>query len=75
MNPELQIVEDVPETPSVIKSRLSFQIRRYLAKPTQSLAKAVVQQLEVLLKHPDCIGYPDDRCSYKKMLQQWRALS
>lgn len=74
MHPNKQVLEDVPESPSVIKTRLSFSIRRYLAKPTKTIAVTVVKQLEDLLSHPDCIGYPDDRCSYKKMLVQWRAL-
>lgn len=58
----------------LVERQLSFLIRRYLSNPTKSLAQAVVTQLEALLKHPDCIGYPDHRCAYKKMLQQWRAM-
>lgn len=57
----------------LVERQLSFLIRRYLSSPTRNLAKSVVAQLELLLRHPDCIGYPDQRCAYKKMLQQWRA--
>lgn len=62
-------------SPYLIKMRLSFLIRRYLQTQTKKIALAVVQQLELLLKHPDCIGYPNDRCGYKKMLIQWRLLA
>ena len=65
---------DVPESPSIIEQQLGFLIRRYLYKPSRSLALAVVNQIEALLTHPDCIGYPDQRCVYRKMLQQWRAI-
>ena len=70
-------ISDIPvaESGAVIEKRLGFMIRRYLSKPTKSLAQKVVKQLEDLLRHPDCIGYPDDRCGYKKMLQQWRAMT
>lgn len=65
-----------PQTlPHVIEMRLSFLIRRYLQTQTKNLANAIVQQLELLLKHPDCIGFPNDRCAYKKMLMQWRLLA
>ena len=67
---------DTLETPpQLIKMRLSFLIRRYLHTQTKKIAGAVVQQLELLLKHPDCIGFPNDRCGYKKMLMQWRLLA
>lgn len=58
-----------------IKARLSFLMRRYLSSQTKALAQSVVNQLELLLSHSSCIGYPDDRCSYKKMLMQWKALA
>lgn len=70
-NPEL---DDVTEPTVLVEKRLSFLIRRYLSSPTKSVAKSVVKQLELLLTHPDCIGYPNHRCAYKKILQQWRAL-
>lgn len=68
---------DIPDAESgaIIEMRLAFMIRRYLSKPTKSLAQNIVKQLEDLLRHPDCIGYPDNRCGYKKMLQQWRAMT
>ncbi|MFT5718392.1 MAG: hypothetical protein ACJAWS_001392 [Oleiphilaceae bacterium] len=62
-------------SPHIIEMRLSFLIRRYLHAQTKKLAHAIVQQLELLLKHPDCIGFPNDRCGYKKMLIQWRLLA
>lgn len=66
--------EDNPEPTVLVEKQLGFLIRRYLAGPTQSLAQAIVVQLEGLLQHPDCIGYPDYRCGYRKMLQHWRTL-
>ena len=65
----------IETSPRLIEMRLSFLIRRYLNAQTKKIACAIVQQLELLLKHPDCIGYPNDRCSYKKMLIQWRLLA
>ena len=62
-------------TPKVIEMRLSFLIRRYLNTQTKNIALSVVQQLELLLKHPDCVGFPHDRCGYQKMLVQWRLLA
>ena len=67
--------EFVTDTPETIQMRLRFLIRRYLSDGTESIAQAVVNQLELLLCHPDCIGYPNDRCAYKKMLIQWRSLA
>lgn len=61
--------------PHIIEMRLSFLIRRYLHAQTKKIACAIVQQLELLLKHPDCIGFPNERCGYKKMLMQWRLLA
>jgi len=65
------------DSPDAIEMHLSFLIRRYLHNKTKSKteAGAVVRQLERLLLHPDCIGYATDRCSYKKMLIQWRAMA
>jgi hypothetical protein len=62
-------------SPHVIEMRLSFLIRRYLNAQTKKIACAIVQQLELLLTHPDCIGFPNERCTYKKMLLQWRLLA
>ncbi len=58
-----------------IEARLGLLIRRYLSSQTKSLAQLIVKQLELLLRHSSCIGYPDVRCSYKKMLLQWKALA
>jgi hypothetical protein len=68
-------LEETPEPSVLVEKRLSFLIRRYLSHPTNKLAQSVVTQLEELLVHPDCIGFPNHRCAYKKMLQQWRALA
>ncbi|MFT7373602.1 MAG: hypothetical protein ACI9T9_002302 [Oleiphilaceae bacterium] len=62
-------------SPHIIEMRLSFLIRRYLHAQTKKIADSVVLQLELLLRHPDCIGFPNDRCGYKKMLIQWRLLA
>ena len=60
---------------SIIEMRLSLLIQNYLKDQGQIVAKAIVRQLEVLLSHPESIGYPDCRCGYKIMLQQWRCIS
>lgn len=75
MNKNNEVPEEQSEPTVLVERQLSFLIRRYLSTPTKSLAQAVVIQLEALLKHPDCIGYPDHRCAYKKMLQQWRSIT
>jgi len=62
-------------SPKLIEMRLGFLIRSYLQTKKLDLAKAIVKQLEILLGHPDCIGYPNDRCGYHKMLIQWRAIA
>lgn len=62
-------------SPKIIEMRLSLLIRQYLKVKTKSVAHAVVRQLELLLSHPDCIGYPNERCGYKKMLMQWREIA
>jgi hypothetical protein len=62
-------------SPELIELRLSLLIQRYLKEQTKAIAQSVVKQLEALLCHPACIGYPNHRCSYKKMLQHWKALS
>ena len=61
-------------SPKLIEMRLGFLVQSFLQTKTQDLAKAVVKQLEILLGHPDCIGYPNERCGYQKMLVQWRAI-
>ena len=62
-------------SPKLIEMRLGFLIRSYLQTRAQELAIAIVKQLEILLGHPDCIGYPNERCGYQKMLIQWRAIA
>jgi len=68
-------IDTLETSQRIIEMRLSFLIRRYIHAQTKKIARAVVQQLELLLKHPDCIGFPNDRCGYKKMLMQWRLLA
>ena len=75
MNHYESSINTLETSPSLIEMRLSFLIRRYLNTETKKIARAIVQQLELLLKHPDCIGFPNDRCGYKKMLIQWRLLA
>jgi len=62
-------------SPRIIQMRLGFLIRQYMQTRIKERAKAVVRQLEILLRHPDCIGYPDNRCGYKKMLVHWRVIA
>ncbi|PIE43464.1 MAG: hypothetical protein CSA50_04950 [Gammaproteobacteria bacterium] len=63
------------EPTPVIEKRLGCLIRRYLSEPTKPIARSVVRQLEKLLCHPDCVGFASsNRCAYRKMLLQWRAV-
>jgi len=66
--------DTMTDSPQAIEMHLSFLIHAYINNSTKSKAEAVARQLERLLRHPDCIGYPNDRCSYRKMLIQWRAM-
>lgn len=58
-----------------LKEGLGFLLSRYLESQSGVVAKKIVQQLEKLLHHSDCIGFPNDRCTYYKLLHYWRAKS
>jgi len=70
-----EIMNSEDTQPKTIELRIGLLIRHYLQDQSKTLAAAIVKQLENLLNHPDCIGYPNHRCGYKKMLQQWRAIA
>ena len=65
--------KDPVDSPEALKASLGFLLSRYLENQSQSIAKKIVEQLERLLKHSDCIGYPNDRCTYYRLLKYWRA--
>jgi hypothetical protein len=75
MNALSELLSSELASPDLVELRLSLLIQRYLKEQNKALALSVVKQLEALLRHPACIGYPNHRCSYKKMLQHWKALS
>jgi len=69
---ETELVDASPQT---IENLLAYLIKRYIQKASKFLANRIVLQLEYLLQHPDCIGYPNERCGYKKMLLQWKLIA
>lgn len=60
-------------TLSTYESVLKVRIFEYLDCPDTRHASYVVTAIQDLLNDPECIGFPDNRCVYKKMLQQWKA--
>ena len=61
------------DSPEILKAGLGFLLRRYFENQNHAIANKIVEQLENLLKHPDCIGYASDRCTYYRLLKYWRA--
>lgn len=64
---------NVNETEATLKLGLKFLLRRYLDNQNEAIAQRIVQQLETILRHDDCIGFPTERCHYHRLLQNWRA--
>ena len=56
-----------------LKEGLKFLINRYLQHQTPIVASKIVKQLEKILKHHDCSDFPDDRCSFYRLIRHWRA--
>ena len=53
--------------------KLKSSLKSYISQPTKEAARGVVGRLQDLLNDPSCIGFPDYRCSYQKMLRHWKA--
>jgi hypothetical protein len=67
------VIEKENESPESIKEGLGFLLNRYIENHSQVVAHKIVQQLEKLLQHSDCIGFPNERCTYYRLLNYWRA--
>ncbi|MFV1873756.1 MAG: hypothetical protein ACMZ64_10585 [Oleiphilus sp.] len=63
----------VNDTEATLKLGLKFLLRRYLENQHEAIAQRIVQQLETILRHDDCIGFPNERCHYHRLLHNWRA--
>tara|TARA_R110001592_G_scaffold60360_1_gene183451 strand:- start:5161 stop:5424 length:264 start_codon:yes stop_codon:yes gene_type:complete len=70
LSPSLNIELDSPEC---LKEGLGFLLNRYLENQSRMIAKKIVIQLEKLLQHSDCIGFPNERCIYYRLLKHWQA--
>lgn len=56
-----------------LKEGLKFLINRYLQHQTPIVASKIVKQLEKILNHHDCSDFPEDRCSFYRLIRHWRA--
>tara|TARA_R110002167_G_scaffold274657_1_gene480730 strand:+ start:765 stop:1028 length:264 start_codon:yes stop_codon:yes gene_type:complete len=72
-NITVEILENEAESPEIIKEGLSFLLNRYIENQNRVLANKIVLQIEKLLVHADCIGFPNERCTYYRLLNYWRA--
>ena len=54
-----EMLEEEVESPKVLKEGLGFLLNRYLESQSKILAKKIVVQIEKLLLHADCIGFPN----------------
>jgi|TARA_R110000850_G_scaffold120802_4_gene238482 hypothetical protein len=67
------ILEEGIESPQALKEGLGFLLNRYIDNHSSAIANKIVVQIEKLLLHADCVGFPNERCTYYRLLNYWRA--